>query len=767
MIVLTTVNNRRFRLNGIEYLKNYITVVHGNRVEIFNCYERSDVLVPLTHYDQFTVNGAVYESAIELQSALLDVLYSRIMASTDAVFEQNNLGRRINLNAVPNDTGVPGLDFILKLNTITTIITPMQSPVIIRGYIPQENNIAKTHQFLWMGGKGTFGVGGDYVLASMLQELAPVLLEDPDSIVYNYGDLVNQTISQWLNAKLSPIYIQPQESGYFIFKGTIDSVATTYLWIGDSGEYGVDVLQSSDGDFQQLSDVPGGVITPTLQQVATEGSEAVINSDFSVATTNATFKVKDNGDMFSGGSGTASLNYTVIDLGSGQTKTSHTPSAPTDIINKTHLDARLNTKADLVNGMVPAGQLPSYVDDVLEFATLAAFPTTGESGKLYIAVNTNLVYRWGGSAYVVTSSSLALGETSVTAYRGDRGKAAYDHSLLTTGNPHGTAITDISGLQPAINAKLTGTAANDTEMQAASATEDNKFVSRLKLFNWWTWVKTQAANIAGNWNFTGTLKKSGVDVATATDVATKLNIATNTGLAGTGIRIPKVSESGTITVDAFLSWATETNQLNVGSATNPGKINVSSPIFERAVQDTIASGQSRILFNSAQEDAMSLVDKTGAVYITFRSATDGKAIILKQREIFDEQVFYPLVRRQAAISSAGAGVTVYGKDSLGNIINIPFNLEGNILFAEATLIVKNSTASQVIAAKLKAVAKRVGGVTIITTLPLEIMNNNDSYTNFTAGIVAVGNNLQFYFTPAPDDTTIYAGAFTEIKYTIN
>ena len=93
----------------------------------------------------------------------------------------------------------------------------------------------------------------------------------------------------------------------------------------------------------------------------------------------------------------------------------------------------LSLKADLVDGKVPASQLPAYVDDVLEFANLASFPATGESGKIYIALDTNLTYRWGGSSYVVMSSSLALGETSSTAYRGDRGKIAYDHSQ-TTGN---------------------------------------------------------------------------------------------------------------------------------------------------------------------------------------------------------------------------------------------------------------------------------------------------------------------------------------------
>ena len=75
------------------------------------------------------------------------------------------------------------------------------------------------------------------------------------------------------------------------------------------------------------------------------------------------------------------------------------------------------------NGKVPSTQLPSYVDDVLEYASLSSFPASGESGKIYIAVDTGKTYRWSGSQYVVISESLALGETDSTAYSGAKGKA--------------------------------------------------------------------------------------------------------------------------------------------------------------------------------------------------------------------------------------------------------------------------------------------------------------------------------------------------------
>lgn len=68
------------------------------------------------------------------------------------------------------------------------------------------------------------------------------------------------------------------------------------------------------------------------------------------------------------------------------------------------------------SGKVPASQLPSYVDDVLEYTNLAAFPTTGEEGKMYVAKDNNKVYRWSGSSYIhITSGAVdsVAGKTGV------------------------------------------------------------------------------------------------------------------------------------------------------------------------------------------------------------------------------------------------------------------------------------------------------------------------------------------------------------------
>lgn len=118
-----------------------------------------------------------------------------------------------------------------------------------------------------------------------------------------------------------------------------------------------------------------------------------------------------------------------------------------------NLKGAANGVAELdANGKVPSSQLPSYVDDVIEgyyynskFYKESTHTTeiAGESGKIYVDLSTEKTYRWSGSAFAEISASLALGETSSTAYRGDRGKTAYDHSQLTSGNPHNVTKSDV------------------------------------------------------------------------------------------------------------------------------------------------------------------------------------------------------------------------------------------------------------------------------------------------------------------------------------
>lgn len=131
-----------------------------------------------------------------------------------------------------------------------------------------------------------------------------------------------------------------------------------------------------------------------------------------------------------------------------------------------------SVNASAISGVIAAANLPSFVDDVLEgyYGSDGIFyqhfdtstkkysdAYTGETGKIYVNLNDGKTYRWSGSAYVVISETIALGETASTAYRGDRGAAAYNHAaakgsafanglykITTNAQGHVTAATAVT-----------------------------------------------------------------------------------------------------------------------------------------------------------------------------------------------------------------------------------------------------------------------------------------------------------------------------------
>lgn len=135
---------------------------------------------------------------------------------------------------------------------------------------------------------------------------------------------------------------------------------------------------------------------------------------------------------------------------SGKANSSHKHSAA-DITS---------VNASAITGTIAAANLPSFVDDVLEGylnaadgnfyktydSTNKAYSSayTGETGKIYVDLSNNKTYRWSGTAYVVISETIALGQTSTTAYRGDRGAAAYKHAVTNKGNAFSSGLYKIT-----------------------------------------------------------------------------------------------------------------------------------------------------------------------------------------------------------------------------------------------------------------------------------------------------------------------------------
>ena len=124
-----------------------------------------------------------------------------------------------------------------------------------------------------------------------------------------------------------------------------------------------------------------------------------------------------------------------------------------ELIDGNVTDAKIDSvSASKLTGVVDQSNLPSYVDDVLEYADEASFPGTGEAGKIYIALDTNYTYRWTGSVYVKISDVLSASEV-LSLFEGETGRdVSVDGTKLdsieasATANSAGDGISDTSGV---------------------------------------------------------------------------------------------------------------------------------------------------------------------------------------------------------------------------------------------------------------------------------------------------------------------------------
>ena len=205
--------------------------------------------------------------------------------------------------------------------------------------------------------------------------------------------------------------------------------------------------------------------------------------------------VDDKGHVTGGTNPTTLAGYGITDAAS---KThNHNDTYYTESEIDTKLNAKLDTSLKGVSnglaeldstGRVPSSQLPSYVDDVLEYDSISKFPVTGETGKIYLDDATNLTYRWSGSGYIEISPSLALGETSSTAYRGDRGKIAYDHSQTAHAPSDAEknvqsdwSVTDTSSDAYIKNKPTTLSGYGITDAAAKSHTHDDRYYTESEI----------------------------------------------------------------------------------------------------------------------------------------------------------------------------------------------------------------------------------------------------------------------------------------------
>ena len=221
------------------------------------------------------------------------------------------------------------------------------------------------------------------------------------------------------------------------------------------------------------------------------------------------------------------------------------------------------------SGKVPSSQLPSFVDDVIEgylnaidgkFYRDSTYTTEipGEAGKIYVTLDTNVTYRWSGSVFTEISASLTLGETSSTAYRGDRGKTAYDHandaSRLTSAQTSGlykvavTAEGHIASVTAVTKSDITALdiPGQDTTYDAMSTEEAQ------------TGTSTTAKLISAK-----TLDDAITNKGYTTNTGTVTSVAPGVGLTG-----GTVTTSGTIKVDVKSETLSTLASASKGSTTD-------------------------------------------------------------------------------------------------------------------------------------------------------------------------------------------------------
>ncbi|KAF2518246.1 hypothetical protein E0W68_09485 [Flavobacterium salilacus subsp. salilacus] len=156
MIIINSLNESRFTLNGIQFFKNYISKIAGDKIKIFNCYENSDVLVDFTEYTDIELNGTTYESAEALQAGIIDVIYSRLTSggSSSPVLNQNNVGRYFIFGELIGEGDITNTQAVAWLNSqpFFLIFDETKTPIFFvftRG--------GKKYIFIFLDGKGKWG----------------------------------------------------------------------------------------------------------------------------------------------------------------------------------------------------------------------------------------------------------------------------------------------------------------------------------------------------------------------------------------------------------------------------------------------------------------------------------------------------------------------------------------------------------------------------------------------------------------------------------
>lgn len=367
---------------------------------------------------------------------------------------------------------------------------------------------------------------------------------------------------------------------------------------------------------------------------------------------------------------------------------------------------------------IPAIYLPSFVDDVLEYANLASFPVTGETGKMYVDLATNKAYRWSGTVYVEISAS--PGSTDAVPEGAS--------NLYFT--PARVLATALQGFVVGANSAL---AATDTVLQAFGKIQ-------AQINNLLSVKADKTITISA-----GTSLNGGGDLSANRTIAHN-NFGT-AGTYGSASSVPVFTTEAT----GHVSGVTNTPIAILASAVTDFAAAVRSVVLtglsladqtEVADTDTIlqAIGKLQAQINVWTE-LTQLADQNNASAVTFSALTDlGKDVVAGKTYYFE----YTLLFRSTA-AGTGIGLTINGSGLGGEIsaiVNIPIANDGTAAlysgsitsFGDAVTATSVQTANTTFVANIKGVFKSTA---VGTFYPLFRSETNGTQVRIISGSVAL------------------------------
>ena len=336
------------------------------------------------------------------------------------------------------------------------------------GNVDNTADSAKSVKYAASAGSASSATTAATANALKVTELTTQNLDDTKTVGLYFAGGTNSVKNKPTGVDAFGLEVKKTSGGYLVQVLTEGNINPMKTWIRqfNASAWSAWAHYFDSNHAPTWSQVSG---KPSFATVATSGSYNDLSNKPTIPTIPGSLKnpnaltISLNGTSQGAydGSAVKNINITASSVGAAASSHTHTKSQITDFPTSmpasdvyswakqsskpsyTISEVSGNLPASRISGTIAAANLPSYVDDVLEYASMSKFPTTGESGKIYTALDTNKMYRWSGSAYIVISETIALGTTHSSAGYGDESRAAYNHSTKTSGNPHHVTKADV------------------------------------------------------------------------------------------------------------------------------------------------------------------------------------------------------------------------------------------------------------------------------------------------------------------------------------